>query len=80
MIYFPGGYLKRNFQRWARQYEASKTGEIESMDKLIDWLPKNMPDNERCTIVHGDFRWVGYTIYVLFQVGGVHVLFQVGGV
>ncbi|XP_052813055.1 acyl-CoA dehydrogenase family member 10-like [Mya arenaria] len=51
-----GGYLKRNFHRWSKQYEASKTGEIESMDKLIEWIPQNLPANEKCTIVHGDFR------------------------
>ncbi|WAR10505.1 ACD10-like protein [Mya arenaria] len=36
--------------------QASKTGEIESMDKLIEWIPQNLPANEKCTIVHGDFR------------------------
>ncbi|XP_052237570.1 acyl-CoA dehydrogenase family member 10-like isoform X2 [Dreissena polymorpha] len=50
------GYLKRNFQRWAKQYEASKTTDIESMNKLMEWIPKNFPPTERCTIVHGDFR------------------------
>ncbi|XP_053385750.1 acyl-CoA dehydrogenase family member 10-like [Mercenaria mercenaria] len=51
-----GGYLMRNFTRWAKQYEASKTGEIDSMNKLIEWIPTHLPENERCTIVHGDFR------------------------
>ncbi|XP_060605115.1 acyl-CoA dehydrogenase family member 10-like isoform X1 [Ruditapes philippinarum] len=51
-----GGYLMRNFTRWAKQYEASKTGEIESMNKLMEWIPTHLPENERCTIVHGDFR------------------------
>jgi len=46
----------RNFQRWAKQYEASKTHEIESMNKLMEWIPAHLPENERCTIVHGDFR------------------------
>lgn len=48
--------MKRNFQRWARQYEASKTGEIEAMDQLMKWLPENLPKDEKCTVVHGDFR------------------------
>ena len=57
---FVGGYMKRNFNRWARQYEASKTHEIESMNKLMEWLPRHMPSEqeEKCTIVHGDFRCV----------------------
>ncbi|KAJ8312770.1 hypothetical protein KUTeg_010143 [Tegillarca granosa] len=51
-----GGYVLRNFTRWAKQYEASKTQEIESMTKLMEWLPARMPTDERVTIVHGDFR------------------------
>jgi aminoglycoside phosphotransferase (APT) family kinase protein len=26
------------------------------MDRLIDWLPKNIPPGETTTIVHGDYR------------------------
>jgi len=51
-----GEYLKRNFARWSKQYEASKTGPIEAMDKLTAWLTEHMPDNEMITLVHGDFR------------------------
>ena len=50
--------MRRNFTRWAKQYEAAKTHEISAMDKLIEWLPQHLPsdDKELCTIVHGDFR------------------------
>ncbi|XP_052713124.1 acyl-CoA dehydrogenase family member 10-like isoform X2 [Crassostrea angulata] len=51
-----GGYLKRNLNRWTKQYEASKTEEIEAMNKLIDWLNKHIPEKEAVTIAHGDFR------------------------
>ena len=53
-----GGYMRRNFNRWAKQYQAAKTNEISAMDKLIEWLPQHLPsdDKELCTIVHGDFR------------------------
>ena len=26
------------------------------MNNLIEWLPKNLPDEQDTTIVHGDFR------------------------
>ena len=55
-VHFLGNYVKRNFNRWARQYEASKTDEIPAMTELMKWLPERMPTNERTTIVHGDFR------------------------
>jgi len=51
-----GNYMARQVDRWTRQYEASKTDEIESMESLIQWLLKNIPDDETTTIVHGDYR------------------------
>ena len=52
----PGTYMARQVGRWARQYEASKTDDIESMNNLIKWLPENIPADDSTTIVHGDFR------------------------
>ena len=54
--WLPGDYVKRQIERWAKQYEASKTQEIPAMDKLIDWLKQNLPENDTTTVVHGDFR------------------------
>ncbi|XP_062594298.1 acyl-CoA dehydrogenase family member 10-like isoform X4 [Saccostrea cucullata] len=51
-----GGYLRRNLNRWTKQYEASKTEEIPAMNKLIDWLSQHLPEKEAVTIAHGDFR------------------------
>ncbi|KAK7485430.1 hypothetical protein BaRGS_00023378 [Batillaria attramentaria] len=51
-----GQFVERNFKRWVKQYEASKTREIRSMDHLIQWIPEHLPTQERVTIVHGDFR------------------------
>ena len=48
--------MKRNFDRWARQYQASMTEEIPAMNELMKWLSERMPTNEKVTIVHGDFR------------------------
>ncbi|KAL5017214.1 hypothetical protein ScPMuIL_006803 [Solemya velum] len=49
-------YLPRNFKRWAKQYEASKTREIHSMNMVMDWITKHMPAKEMVTVIHGDFR------------------------
>jgi aminoglycoside phosphotransferase (APT) family kinase protein len=51
-----GNYFARQIDRWSRQYKASKTGRIDAMDRLIEWLPKNIPAGDRTTIVHGDYR------------------------
>lgn len=52
----PGNYMARQIGRWSRQYKASKTDNIESMDRLMDWLADHVPDDETTSIVHGDFR------------------------
>ncbi len=52
----PGNYMARQVSRWTKQYEASKTEDIDSMDRLITWLNANIPDDDSTTIVHGDFR------------------------
>ncbi|MEE2877469.1 MAG: phosphotransferase family protein [Pseudomonadota bacterium] len=51
-----GDYVARQIHRWTKQYKASETEHIEDMEKLIDWLPKNLPKDEDVTIVHGDYR------------------------
>jgi aminoglycoside phosphotransferase (APT) family kinase protein len=52
----PGNYFGRQIRRWSQQYEASKTREIASMDRLMKWLPENIPNDDTSCIVHGDYR------------------------
>jgi aminoglycoside phosphotransferase (APT) family kinase protein len=52
----PGNYLARQIDRWSKQYRLSETERIEAMDNLIEWLPKNIPDEGATSIVHGDYR------------------------
>ena len=51
-----GGYMARQISRWSKQYEASKTGELVAMERLIAWLPEHLPVDDETTIAHGDFR------------------------
>jgi aminoglycoside phosphotransferase (APT) family kinase protein len=52
----PGGYIERQIARWSKQYRASETERIEAMDKLIAWLPRNVPPESATAVVHGDYR------------------------
>jgi len=52
----PGDYIARQVARWTKQYQASELERIEEMDKLIDWLPRNIPPGDETSVVHGDFR------------------------
>jgi aminoglycoside phosphotransferase (APT) family kinase protein len=52
----PAGYIARQVERWTRQYEAAKTEDIPSMDRLREWLPQQLPPEQTATITHGDYR------------------------
>ena len=49
-------YIARQITRWSGQYEYTKTEDNPYMDNLIEYLPKNIPDDDSCTIVHGDLQ------------------------
>jgi aminoglycoside phosphotransferase (APT) family kinase protein len=51
-----GNYLGRQIARWTKQYRASETERIDAMDRLIAWLPENLPAADETAIVHGDYR------------------------
>ena len=55
----PEGYLERQINLWIKQYRASQTKNIESMEYLIENIPKNIPEEigmlPPC-LLHGDFR------------------------
>jgi aminoglycoside phosphotransferase (APT) family kinase protein len=51
-----GNYMSRQIDRWTKQYKASETEKIESVDRLIEWLPRTVPADDKTSIVHGDYR------------------------
>lgn len=51
-----GNYFERQISRWTRQYQASATEDIAAMERLMEWLPANIPESGRTAIVHGDYR------------------------
>jgi aminoglycoside phosphotransferase (APT) family kinase protein len=51
-----GGYAARQVERWSRQYAAAQLEKLPAMDRLIAWLPAHLPENERVSITHGDYR------------------------
>ena len=49
-------YVARQVARWSKQYRASETATIDDMERLIAWLPNNLPPPGPVRLVHGDFR------------------------
>lgn len=53
----PGNYYERQISRWTKQYRASETETSDAMERLIEWLPANLPaDDGAVSLVHGDYR------------------------
>ena len=52
----PGNYFARQINRWGKQYKASETERIDEMERLMEWLPANIPPGDETTVVHGDYR------------------------
>ena len=54
----PGNYFERQIGRWSKQYLGDvEAGRVEAMDRLVEWLPANIPSDEgESRIIHGDFR------------------------
>ena len=50
-------YVARQVERWSRQYRASETETVEDMERLIAWLPANLPPQRAVRLIHGDFRF-----------------------
>ena len=53
----PGNYFERQLGRWSKQYRASETCHIASMESLMTWLVAKMPEDDGTVrLVHGDYR------------------------
>lgn len=69
----PERFIERQLARWSRQYAVTRTDDVPAMERLRDWLAAHMPDDERATIVHGDYR-IGNLIYGATEPNVVAVL------
>ena len=52
-----GAYVRRQIDRWTKQYRASATEPLADMDALMAALDRHCPEDDgRIGLVHGDFR------------------------
>ena len=49
-------YFARQIHRWGKTYVASETTKIADMDRLNEWLPANIPEDNAVSLIHGDYR------------------------
>jgi len=51
-----GEYRERQIHRWSKTYRISETDMIPEMERLMEWLPANIPAGDETSVVHGDYR------------------------
>ena len=52
-----GAYVRRQIDRWTKQYRATETETLPDMDALISVLDRRCPEDDgRLCLVHGDYR------------------------
>jgi len=52
----PDGYLQRQVERWAKQWEGNKTHDLDEIEELTRRLRAAVPSQNDAAIVHGDYR------------------------
>jgi len=53
-----GNYFARQIHVWGKQYAGAERAEEDrsaAMERLMEWLPENIPDEDTTTLVHGDY-------------------------
>lgn len=50
------GYIERQLKRWYGQWNAQRTRDLDTIDRVHDELARRIPRQGPATIVHGDYR------------------------
>ncbi len=53
----PEGYAIRQVEGWSRRYFNAKTDEHLNLEKTINWLNENIPNDETASLVHNDYKF-----------------------
>lgn len=52
----PESLISRQLRRWRRQWEASKTRELDDVEDVAAWLEARMPEERETVLLHGDYH------------------------
>lgn len=53
----PDGYVRRQVSGWVKRYYDAETDTIENMNKIADWLSKQIPRAQKATLLHNDYKY-----------------------
>jgi len=53
----PEGYVSRQVNGWIKRYHVAETDTIENMNRIADWLSKQIPREQQATLLHNDYKY-----------------------
>ena len=53
----PEGYVQRQVEGWIKRYENARTDHIRTIEKIIEWIPENMPSAYQASFIHNDYKY-----------------------
>ena len=51
------GYVQRQVDGWVKRYYKAETDKLDGMDRLADWMQKNIPALQRAAFIHNDYKY-----------------------
>ncbi|MEU6132801.1 phosphotransferase family protein [Saccharopolyspora sp. NPDC047091] len=67
----PDGFLERQVRRWSKQLAASRSRDLDGIDRLAELLGARIPATRRTGIVHGDYRLDNVLVDDSLRIGAV---------
>ncbi|MER6677450.1 phosphotransferase family protein [Streptomyces sp. NPDC000983] len=52
----PEGYLRRQVERFRGLWEVNSARRLPEVERIADWLGRNLPASQAASVVHGDYR------------------------
>lgn len=52
----PEGFVARQLRGWTDRWNRAKTEDLPQMDRVIEWLEKNLPPSQTPTLIHNDYK------------------------
>jgi aminoglycoside phosphotransferase (APT) family kinase protein len=52
----PDGYSQRQLDGWIKRWHAAKDKDLPQVDEMIAWLSKRVPQPQRASLLHNDFK------------------------
>lgn len=53
----PEGYVERQVENWAKQYQKAATEDISVAEKVMQWLNEKQPKTYEHRLIHNDFKY-----------------------